>query len=215
MSEYNAKNYTEQGGEVTHIGGQLVFDEGAGMSGFPGVPNQALVEGSQVKDVKESLNQLITAMKNAGLMIPDEWDVTVTDSTAASLHDMPTANTLSNSNHATLTIDGRNILITLDCDVDDLKDCDHGETWGTHKWLGFGVDTGLLSIVGVVFNDGTAPIELTSADVDEAEAVGLPTGCFILYVKAEKIYKQGGFFTLNADGFAETEFAISIAVNKN
>ena len=27
MSEYNAKNYTEQGGEVTHIGGKLVFDE--------------------------------------------------------------------------------------------------------------------------------------------------------------------------------------------
>ena len=23
---YNAKNYTEQGGEVTHIGGKLVFD---------------------------------------------------------------------------------------------------------------------------------------------------------------------------------------------
>ena len=25
---YNAKNYTEQGGEVTHIGGKLVFDAG-------------------------------------------------------------------------------------------------------------------------------------------------------------------------------------------
>ena len=25
---YNAKNYTEQGGEVTHVGGKLVFDEG-------------------------------------------------------------------------------------------------------------------------------------------------------------------------------------------
>ena len=36
MSEYNAKNYTEQGGEVTHIGGKLVFDEGASVEGFPG-----------------------------------------------------------------------------------------------------------------------------------------------------------------------------------
>lgn len=26
---YNTKNYTEQGGEVTHIGGKLVFDDGA------------------------------------------------------------------------------------------------------------------------------------------------------------------------------------------
>ena len=26
MSEYNAKNYTEQGGEVTHIGGTVEID---------------------------------------------------------------------------------------------------------------------------------------------------------------------------------------------
>ena len=32
MSEYNAKNYTEQGGEVTHIGGKLVIDDGADIS---------------------------------------------------------------------------------------------------------------------------------------------------------------------------------------
>lgn len=29
---YNTKNYTEQGGEVTHIGGKLVFDDGADIS---------------------------------------------------------------------------------------------------------------------------------------------------------------------------------------
>ena len=29
------KNYTEPGGEVTHIGGQLVFDDGATVEGFP------------------------------------------------------------------------------------------------------------------------------------------------------------------------------------
>lgn len=32
---YNAKNYTEQGGEVTHIGGRLVIDEGGSVSGLP------------------------------------------------------------------------------------------------------------------------------------------------------------------------------------
>lgn len=32
---YNAKNYTEQGGETTHIGGKLEFGEGAQVSGFP------------------------------------------------------------------------------------------------------------------------------------------------------------------------------------
>jgi hypothetical protein len=35
MSSYNVKNYTENGGEVTHIGGKLVFDEGATVEGFP------------------------------------------------------------------------------------------------------------------------------------------------------------------------------------
>ena len=32
---YNAKNYTEQGGEVTHIGGKLVIEEGGSVEGFP------------------------------------------------------------------------------------------------------------------------------------------------------------------------------------
>lgn len=36
MSGYNVKNYTDQGGEVTHIGGKLIFDEGATVEGFPG-----------------------------------------------------------------------------------------------------------------------------------------------------------------------------------
>ena len=29
MSTYNTKNYTEQGGDVTHIGGKLIIEEGA------------------------------------------------------------------------------------------------------------------------------------------------------------------------------------------
>ena len=36
MSEYSVKNYTEQGGDVTHIGGKLVIDEGGEVEGFDG-----------------------------------------------------------------------------------------------------------------------------------------------------------------------------------
>ena len=36
MNGYNTKNYTEQGGEVTHIGGVLEFGEGAEVKDFPG-----------------------------------------------------------------------------------------------------------------------------------------------------------------------------------
>ena len=32
---YNAKNYTEQGGESTHIGGSLIIEEGASVEGLP------------------------------------------------------------------------------------------------------------------------------------------------------------------------------------
>ena len=35
---YNTKNYTEQGGEVTHIGGKLIIDEGGSVEGLPSFP---------------------------------------------------------------------------------------------------------------------------------------------------------------------------------
>ena len=33
---YNAKNYTEQGGDVTHIGGKLIIEDGAEVEGLDG-----------------------------------------------------------------------------------------------------------------------------------------------------------------------------------
>lgn len=35
---YNAKNYTEQGGEVTHIGGTLAIEDGATVTGLSANP---------------------------------------------------------------------------------------------------------------------------------------------------------------------------------
>lgn len=35
---YNTKNYTEQGGDITHIGGSLVVDEGGSIEGLPSFP---------------------------------------------------------------------------------------------------------------------------------------------------------------------------------
>ena len=74
---YNTKNYTEQGGEVTHIGGKLVFEEGGNIAGFPGAANKEPVTGSQVKDVKDAFNALLIGLKNAGIMVPDSWNVSV------------------------------------------------------------------------------------------------------------------------------------------
>ena len=211
MSEYNAKNYTKQGGEVTRIGGVLEFGEGASLSGFPGAENMSPVTGSQVKDVKDAFNALLINLKNAGIMIPDEWNVSVLACPTPAA--MPTSETASNSGHAVVSIDGTAITITLDCEVDELEDADHGETWGAHKWLGFGVRTGLGSIAGVKFTDDTgASAALAEADATEAAALGLSDGDFVLYIKAEDAKYLTGekYFTLWDDGYAETAFTMKI-----
>ena len=208
---YNAKNYTEQGSEVTHIGDQLVFDEGAVITGFPGAANLTPKTTDTAADIREDLNKLIIALKNAGVMIPDAWNVSVLACPTPAA--MPAEETVGNSGHATVTIDGTEITVTLDCSVADLEDADHGETWGTHKWLGFGVRTGLASVVGVKFTDDTgAESVLTSADADEAAALGLSAGDFVLYIKAENPgYLTGRkSFTLRADAYAETEYTIRV-----
>ena len=212
---YNAKNYTEQGGEVTHIGGKLVFEEGGSIAGFPGAANQEPVTGSQVKDVKDAFNALLIGLKNAGIMIPDSWSVSVLACPTPAA--MPTSETTANSGHATVTIDGTEITITLDCEVKDLAVADHGATWGKHKWLGFGVRTGFAAVTGVKFTDDTgASATLGADDAAEATTLGLSAGDFVLYIKAE----QEGYltgekgFTLKADGYAETTFTMRIVETK-
>ncbi len=213
MSEYNVKNYTEQGGEVTHIGGTLVFDEGARITGFPGAENQAAgaSAGDTVAKVRTDLNALLAKLKNAGIMTPDAWNVSVLACPTPAA--MPAAETAANSSHATVSIDGTEITIALDCKVSELADADHGEAWGTHKWLGFGVRTGLASVVGIQFTDDTgAEVTLASGDASEAETLGLSAGDFVLYIKAEDAKYLSGekSFTLWADSYALTTFTMKV-----
>ena len=214
---YNTRDYTEQGGDVTHIGGKLVFDEGGSISGFPGAANQAIeTPGSDsAAKVRTALNTLITSLKNAGIMIPDSWNVSVLACPTPAA--MPTSETTANSGHATVTIDGTEITITLDCEVKDLAVADHGATWGKHKWLGFGVRTGLAAVTGVKFTDDTgASATLGADDASEAQTLGLSAGDFVLYIKAEQEGYLAGekSFTLKTDGYAETTFTMRIVETK-
>lgn len=68
---YNSKNYTEQGGERTVIGGALVFEEGATIEGFPGAANQADSTATTVATLKDDFNVLLVKLKTAGLMAAD------------------------------------------------------------------------------------------------------------------------------------------------
>ena len=71
MSEYNAKNYTEQGGDVTHIGGKLIIEDGGSIEGLPAAENQADSEASTIAALKEDFNGLLNKLKAAGLMTAD------------------------------------------------------------------------------------------------------------------------------------------------
>ena len=73
---YSVKNYTEQGGAVTHIGGKLIFDEGAEVTGLPAsftpAENQADSEATTVAALKGDFNDLLSKLKDAGLMTADD-----------------------------------------------------------------------------------------------------------------------------------------------
>ena len=205
------KNYNTDGGDRTVIGGVLEFTEGAQVRGFPGAENMVPDTSNTAAKIRDDLNTLILNLKNAGVMIPDAWNLSVLAvPTPAS---MPTAETAANSGHAAVNIDGTEITITLDCRVSDLAQADHGEPWGSHKWLGFGIRTGLASVEGVQFTDDTgAETTLGTADASEADTLGLSAGDFVLYIKAEQEEYLTGQkqFTLWASGYAETTFTMII-----
>jgi len=68
---YNTKNYTEQGGETTHFGGKVIFENGCEMEGLPKAANQAASEATTVAGLKDDFNALLTKLKTAGLMTAD------------------------------------------------------------------------------------------------------------------------------------------------
>ena len=68
---YNTKNFTEQGGEKTVIGGTLEIKEGAVVTGLPVLDNQAASTAATAEDLVTDFNALLTKLKTAGLMISD------------------------------------------------------------------------------------------------------------------------------------------------
>ncbi len=70
----NCKNYTEQGGAVTHFGGTVIFEDGCEVKGLPGssvAENQTDSTATTVAALKEDLNALLTKLKTAGIMAAD------------------------------------------------------------------------------------------------------------------------------------------------
>ena len=70
---YNAKNYTEQGGEKTVIGGELVIEEGAKVTGLPSSSNEKMSNQSDstaetIEDLVADFNALLSKLKTSGYM---------------------------------------------------------------------------------------------------------------------------------------------------
>lgn len=207
MSDYNARNYTEQGGEVTHIGGKIVYDNGL-------MPNMSTadVNSDTVAKVRTSLNELIKSLKNAGLMVADAFMMqyaAVTDSVAG--HADRQYNTGKISSVA-IDDDTHVITITLSDKVKNLKDFDGLHGWGVHKWLGIGLGVGISPITDLFYN-GSA---IGDEDVTEATQCNLSAGYFVRWVAADLVLagdnseKSKNYFTLWADGYAETEYTLKI-----
>ena len=75
MAGYNAKNYTEQGGEKTIIGGTLEIKEGASITGLPSqftpAENQSDSTATTIAGLVVDFNALLAKLKAAGLMAAD------------------------------------------------------------------------------------------------------------------------------------------------
>ena len=135
---YNVKNYTEQGGDKTVIGGELEVKEGARVGGLLSTPakHQDASAATTVAALKDDLNALINKLKNAGIMVPDAWVFTTRIA--------PNVTGVGGRNNAkaTVTIDGTDITITAP--VDELEEYPSSNpAQGTHKWIGLGIGTGL------------------------------------------------------------------------
>lgn len=210
---YNCKNYSTDGGDTLVIGGTLEIKPGANLKGIGGkLAHMDPTDANTVKDLRDYVNELVINMIEHGGMVANAWDIS-TKAVPGGTAQMPTPETIANSAHATVTYDDGVITVALNCKVADLEDADHGEAWGTHRWLGFGIDTGLDSIVGATY-DGT---ELTQADATEASDLGLSAGDFVLYIKAEDpAYLTGNkVFELDADGYDPIKIHVRITESED
>jgi hypothetical protein len=69
---YNTKNYIEQGGEKTVIGGTLEIKQEASVMGLPVAVNQADSTATDATGLVTDFNALLAKLKGAGLMVADE-----------------------------------------------------------------------------------------------------------------------------------------------
>ena len=198
---YSTKNYTEQGGEKTVIGGTLQIKEGASVIGLPAAKNQAASTATTVTGLKDNFNELLLKLKDSGYMITDAWNVSVAKIPTPSGEEL-----IANQNKVT-DISIKDDIITVSVDVDELVAFPSSNpTQGTHKWIGMNITTGLPDITAVKYNG----YQLTTADAAEAAAVGGSAGDIVMWLKCDEIVDTPKIFTLWSSGYGENTYMVVI-----
>lgn len=202
---YNTKNYTEQGGEKTVIGGSLEIKEEASVKGLPSAANQAASTASDAAALKNDFNALLLKLKDSGLMTPNVWNVSV--SNLPTPPETPAECALNQAAVESFAIaDG---IITVTVDPADLAEyASSNPAQGTHKWVGMEITTGLSDITAVKYNG----YQLTAEDAAESASVGSSEGDIVMWLKVDEILHTPKVFTLWASGYPKTAFTVVIAV---
>lgn len=199
---YNTKNYTEQGGDKTVIGGVLEIKEGASVTGLPSAVNQSSSSSTTVAGIKDDFNNLLKKLKDALIMTPDSWNVSVAKIPTPSGEDI-----ITNQSKVT-AINIEDDIITVAVSVSELIAFPSSNpTQGTHKWVGMAITTGLPDITAIKYNG----YQLTQDDVTEATIVGGSAGDIVMWLKCDEIVNTPKVFTLWASGYLVTNFTVIIS----
>ena len=199
------KNYFTDEGDTLVIGGRLIVEEGAEVEGLDGggsaAENQPASTATAVATLKNDFNALLIRLKNAGIMTPDEWNITAR--LAPALTDPVAA---SNNSKASIALEDG--VLTVTADVNELEESESSAPGqGTHKWIGLGIGTGLASVALAKYNGEP----LTDADASEAASVGLDqNGEFVLYIRADEVVDIPKVITLKAEGYPEVAITICL-----
>jgi hypothetical protein len=199
---YNTKNYTEQGGDKTVIGGVLEIKEVASVTGLPSAVNQSSSSATTVAGIKDDFNNLLKKLKDALIMTPDSWNVSVAKIPTPSGEDI-----ITNQSKVT-AINIEDDIITVAASVSELIAFPSSNpTQGTHKWVGMAITTGLPDITAIKYNG----YQLTQDDVTEATIVGGSAGDIVMWLKCDEIVNTPKVFTLWASGYLVTNFTVIIS----
>ena len=78
---YNTKNYTEQGGDVTHFGGKVIFEEGSQVEGLP-TPTVPVASDQVLGGIKVGAN---LSIDGNGVLSADDQTPSAATTSAAGL----------------------------------------------------------------------------------------------------------------------------------